>query len=112
MANGTEKLFTRTMPETVGWNDLFELVRRADRMSALLDRENSKRKREGRSVLLRTVARHNQRVEHLLALLDGPDFPRFAAANDCTPGDMAIVRYASHPSHLNRPTLRESSEGK
>jgi len=94
------KLFIRSIPENVTWNELFDLCDNASKMSALLDEQNTIRKREGRSTLLRTVVRHNQVVRHLMDVVGHESFPAFAHANDCTPGDMAFVRFASHPKYL------------
>ncbi len=96
----TDKLFTRSIPESVTWNELFEICDRARRMSALLDEQNTIRKREGRSTVLKTAIRHNAIVRHIHAIVDQDSFAKFADANDCVPSDLPLVRYASHPKHL------------
>jgi len=99
----TEKLFVRSLPESVTWNEFFAICRRADALSMLLDKRSRARNAAGKPMQLRTISAHNQVVSAIHATIDAPGFYAWAEAQDLFRGDLPLVRFASHPKHLAEP---------
>lgn len=93
----TEKLFARKIPDSVTWNEFFDVCDRARKMSKLLDSENERRKKQGRPTLLRAAKAHNRVVMDIFATIESEPFRELMRACEMTANDLPWVRYATHP---------------